>query len=287
MSPTTRQEYNSQDFFGQIDEMRIWRRVRSPEEIAAGMRSSLDAKARTGRPGTGPVINPKDDDLVAYWNFDEGQGYSVNDITGKGHTLLATQPTRWEVVRWLAACGNGILEPGEECDDGGLTNGDGCSSECKVQPGWECTATSPSRCWKKGEKPPTPPSGPSSGGGDVPTPPTPDPGSPKKSHAVLRGMLIAIGVCAAVMVAAAAAYTQRHAVYERFPVVEDAVEDAVAAVREWVTALGRGRGRYAFAGDGVLDVDPGDMGSPEFTRSMPAPGRGGYMPLPGSAPRGA
>lgn len=27
-------------------------------------------------------------------------------------------------------CSNGILEPGEECDDGNLTNGDGCSSSC-------------------------------------------------------------------------------------------------------------------------------------------------------------
>ncbi|MDR4505557.1 MAG: FecR domain-containing protein [Candidatus Scalindua sp.] len=28
-------------------------------------------------------------------------------------------------------CGNGIVETGEECDDGNLTNGDGCSSSCQ------------------------------------------------------------------------------------------------------------------------------------------------------------
>jgi cysteine-rich repeat protein len=30
-------------------------------------------------------------------------------------------------------CGNGVLEAGEECDDGNLTDGDGCSSACKRQ----------------------------------------------------------------------------------------------------------------------------------------------------------
>lgn len=28
-------------------------------------------------------------------------------------------------------CGNGIYQPGEECDDGNITSGDGCSSNCK------------------------------------------------------------------------------------------------------------------------------------------------------------
>ena len=36
-------------------------------------------------------------------------------------------------------CGNGNLEPGEECDDGNLVNGDGCSSTCKVEQGFTCT----------------------------------------------------------------------------------------------------------------------------------------------------
>jgi cysteine-rich repeat protein len=30
-----------------------------------------------------------------------------------------------------ALCGNGIVEPGEQCDDGNTTDGDGCSSECR------------------------------------------------------------------------------------------------------------------------------------------------------------
>ena len=30
-------------------------------------------------------------------------------------------------------CGNGILDPGEECDDGNTNNGDGCSAQCKIE----------------------------------------------------------------------------------------------------------------------------------------------------------
>jgi cysteine-rich repeat protein len=33
----------------------------------------------------------------------------------------------------LAACGDGVVEPGEQCDDGNLLSGDGCTSECLVE----------------------------------------------------------------------------------------------------------------------------------------------------------
>lgn len=29
-------------------------------------------------------------------------------------------------------CGNGVVEPGEQCDDGNTRDGDGCSSKCAV-----------------------------------------------------------------------------------------------------------------------------------------------------------
>ncbi|MFY1829387.1 lamin tail domain-containing protein [Myxococcus fulvus] len=34
-----------------------------------------------------------------------------------------------------ASCGNGVKEPGEACDDGNRTNGDGCESNCTLTPG--------------------------------------------------------------------------------------------------------------------------------------------------------
>ncbi len=46
----------------------------------------------------------------------------------------------------FGVCGNGIVEAGENCDDGNLTNGDGCSSTCTVQVGFSCTGN-PSVCF--------------------------------------------------------------------------------------------------------------------------------------------
>jgi cysteine-rich repeat protein len=43
------------------------------------------------------------------------------------------------------ACGNGVTEQGETCDDGNGVNGDGCSAACTVESGYQCTGT-PSVC---------------------------------------------------------------------------------------------------------------------------------------------
>jgi fibro-slime domain-containing protein len=43
-----------------------------------------------------------------------------------------------------ATCGNGNLEPGEDCDDGNLVDHDGCSSKCTIEDGFTCaTQTNP------------------------------------------------------------------------------------------------------------------------------------------------
>jgi len=43
------------------------------------------------------------------------------------------------------ACGNGIVEDPEECDDGNRDEHDGCSSTCVVENGWSCEPGNP-RC---------------------------------------------------------------------------------------------------------------------------------------------
>jgi len=35
-------------------------------------------------------------------------------------------------------CGNGSLDPGEQCDDGNKVGGDGCTPLCQIQDGWTC-----------------------------------------------------------------------------------------------------------------------------------------------------
>ena len=44
-----------------------------------------------------------------------------------------------------ATCGNGVLNPGEQCDDGNAVSGDGCSATCQIETGWACTGQ-PSGC---------------------------------------------------------------------------------------------------------------------------------------------
>ena len=40
-----------------------------------------------------------------------------------------------------AACGDGVLDAGEACDDVNTNTGDGCDSFCQVEPGWQCVGT--------------------------------------------------------------------------------------------------------------------------------------------------
>jgi fibro-slime domain-containing protein len=37
-----------------------------------------------------------------------------------------------------STCGDGIVLPLEQCDDGNTVDGDGCSSTCQIEPGWQC-----------------------------------------------------------------------------------------------------------------------------------------------------
>ena len=42
-------------------------------------------------------------------------------------------------------CGNQEIESGEECDDGGIIAGNGCSATCLIEAGYECSGI-PSVC---------------------------------------------------------------------------------------------------------------------------------------------
>ena len=39
-----------------------------------------------------------------------------------------------------AVCGDGVVESTEACDDGNLTDGDGCDEACRRESGWDCSA---------------------------------------------------------------------------------------------------------------------------------------------------
>ncbi|HEY4160031.1 MAG TPA: SUMF1/EgtB/PvdO family nonheme iron enzyme, partial [Polyangiaceae bacterium] len=44
------------------------------------------------------------------------------------------------------ACGNGLIEGTEQCDDDNTDSGDGCSSTCRFESGWDCEQGEPTVC---------------------------------------------------------------------------------------------------------------------------------------------
>ena len=142
-------EYGSEDFFGMVEEMRLWRVGRTEAEINEGMRADDGLSKSHGYDN--PGLDTNHPDLVAYWKFDAGNGYNVIDATGNGHDLRMSFIPHWRVVNWLSICGNGIVEGSEECDDGNLNDGDGCDHKCQHEPGWFCTKERPSKCSRPGD----------------------------------------------------------------------------------------------------------------------------------------
>lgn len=44
-------------------------------------------------------------------------------------------------------CGDGINSGDLECDDGNVTTGDGCDSNCRIEENWNCIIASPDICY--------------------------------------------------------------------------------------------------------------------------------------------
>ena len=62
-------------FDGMMDEVRLWKEVRSPAMIRAHM-SSINS------------VSGHEMDLLAYWKFDEGKGSTCVDTSSNNHDLL-------------------------------------------------------------------------------------------------------------------------------------------------------------------------------------------------------
>ena len=58
--------------------------------------------------------------------------YNDRDINNDRWKLLPTYKYDFKTETCSNFCGNNITDEGEECDDGNLVDGDGCSSLCKV-----------------------------------------------------------------------------------------------------------------------------------------------------------
>ncbi|MFK7888305.1 MAG: proprotein convertase P-domain-containing protein [Gammaproteobacteria bacterium] len=63
---------------------------------------------------------------VSWWT---GTALFRTDIENNGGEFVGGEPL---------VCGNGLVQGGEGCDDGNLTDGDGCSATCDIEPGFGC-----------------------------------------------------------------------------------------------------------------------------------------------------
>ena len=60
--------------------------------------------------------------------------FYINGVVAKTYTFKNGAVTKLGICITLSSfCGNDILEPGEECDDGNVVSGDGCSSICLIE----------------------------------------------------------------------------------------------------------------------------------------------------------
>src|SRR4051812_25205589 len=70
----------------------------------------------------------------------DGQGPSIIPDAGKADKIVSNP----------ALCGNSKVDPGEDCDDGNMKSGDGCTDLCQLEPGYTCPtvgqACQPPRC---------------------------------------------------------------------------------------------------------------------------------------------
>ena len=61
-------------------------------------------------------------------------GYTVSTLV-----MLLLCLTSVEALAGQGLCGDGILQPGELCDDGNNVDGDGCTRLCDIEAGYQCT----------------------------------------------------------------------------------------------------------------------------------------------------
>ncbi len=72
-------------------------------------------------------------------------GTEVDHFPGSPTLCLAGTSLTLAAQRIPAHCGDGVIDPDEQCDDGNLTEGDGCNPLCQIETCYACTGA-PSQC---------------------------------------------------------------------------------------------------------------------------------------------
>ncbi len=74
-----------------------------------------------------------------------GETFAAAGTTEVPFPSIGDQCGTYPLTETGTRCGSGTIDPTEECDDGNLKDGDGCSATCHVEQCWSCTGE-PSTC---------------------------------------------------------------------------------------------------------------------------------------------
>ncbi|MGN6108933.1 MAG: DUF4215 domain-containing protein [Kofleriaceae bacterium] len=91
--------------------------------------------------GEGPLWDTQSYNI----NFTAPQASAAWRFTQDADCILFVASALEYAAPNTSGCGNGTVGTGETCDDGNTTSGDGCSTTCQTEPGWNCTGV-PSVC---------------------------------------------------------------------------------------------------------------------------------------------
>ena len=72
-------------------------------------------------------------------NDSNGDGCSADCVVEHGYACSRTGVSSATPDTCVLLCGNSNIDSSEACDDGALLAGDGCSTTCLVETGYECT----------------------------------------------------------------------------------------------------------------------------------------------------
>jgi cysteine-rich repeat protein len=93
------------------------------EAILRGLRSNPDER----HPSMGALLDVLARKAGREWSWRAWTSWRVRAALG---ISLAVGAAVWALAPRGKSCGNGAIDPGEECDDGNLRSGDGCTSSC-------------------------------------------------------------------------------------------------------------------------------------------------------------